>query len=157
SFGLHTAAANVVDFLGKSSPALIIGALVGVKAVGHYTMANQIIRVPDALVSGPVYLAIFAAISARAQELEVAGQLTMRALRGIAVGIAPMFFGLAVVADLAVKLCLGPKWLGSIDVLVLLTPAGFLLCFYSIVAAALLGLGRSAEQFYLTLLTGLFM
>jgi PST family polysaccharide transporter len=157
SFGLHTAAANVADFLGKSSPALIIGAFLGVKAVGHYAMASQIIRIPDALVSGPVYLALFAAISSRAQELEAASLLTMRALRGIAVGIAPMFFGLAVVADLAVKLCLGHKWLGSIEVLILLTPAGFLICLYSIVVAALLGLGRSAEQFHLTVLTGLFM
>ena len=157
SFGLHTAAANVADFLGKSAPALIIGAFLGVKAVGHYSMASQIIRIPDALVSGPVYLAIFAAISARAQELEAAGRLTMRALRGIAVGIAPMFFGLAVIADLAVKLCLGHKWLGTIEVLVLLTPAGFLICLYSIVVAALLGLGRSAEQFHLTVLTGLVM
>jgi O-antigen/teichoic acid export membrane protein len=157
SFGLHAAAANVADFIGKSSPALIVGAFLGVQAVGNYSMANQIIRVPDALVSGPVYLAIFAAISARAQDLEAAGRLTMQALRGIAVGIAPMFFGLAVVADLAVKLFLGHKWLGSIEVLVLLTPAGFLICIYSIVVAALLGLGRAAEQFYLTLLTGLFM
>ena len=157
TFGLHAAAANVADFIGKSSPALIIGAVLGVKAVGHYSMANQIIRVPDALVSGPVYLAIFAAISSRAQDLEAASRLTMRALRGIAVGIAPMFFGLAVVADLAVKLLLGHKWLGTIDVLVLLTPAGFLICLYSTVVASLLGLGRSAEQFHLTLLTGLFM
>jgi O-antigen/teichoic acid export membrane protein len=157
SFGLHAAAANLADFLGKSLPALIVGAFLGVKAVGHYSMANQIIRVPDALVSGPVYLAIFAAISARAHDLEAAGRLTMRAMRGIAVGIAPMFFGLAVVADLAVKLFLGHKWLGSTEVLILLTPAGFLICIYSTVVAALLGLGRSAEQFHLTLLTGLFM
>lgn len=157
SFGLHTAAANVADFVGKSSPLLIVGAFLGVTAVGHYSMANQIIRVPDALVSGPVYLAIFAAVSAQAQDLEAASRLTARALRGVAVGIAPMFFGLAVVADLAVKLFLGHKWLGSIGVLVLITPAGFLICFYSIVVAALLGLGRSAAQFQLTVLTGVFM
>lgn len=156
-FGVHAAAANVADFVGKSAPTMIVGACLGVQAVGHYTMALQLIRVPDSLVSGPVYLAIFAAVSQKVQDLEAAGQLTLRALRGIAVGIAPMFFGLAVVADLAVKLFLGHKWLGSIDVLVLLTPAGFLICFYSIVVAALLGLGRSAEQFHLTLLTGVFM
>jgi PST family polysaccharide transporter len=157
AFGVHTAAANVADFIGKSAPTMIIGALLGVQAVGHYTMAFQLIRVPDSLVSGPVFLAIFAAVSQNVADLEAAGQLTLRALRGIAVGIAPMFFGLATVADLAIKLFLGHKWLGSIEVLILLTPAGFLICFYSIVVAALLGLGRSAEQLHLTVLTGALM
>ena len=157
AFGLNAAAACVVDFLGKAAPVLIIGAYLGVKAVGHYTMAYQLIRIPDSLVTGPVFLAIFSAVSRTCHDLPAAGQLAMRAVRGTAVGLAPMFFGLAVVADLAVKLFLGQKWLGSIDILIWLTPAGFLICFYSIVVATLLGLGRSAEQLYLTLLTGLFM
>jgi polysaccharide transporter, PST family len=157
AFGLHTAGASFADTLSKSAPALIIGALLSVTEVGHYTMAFQLIRVPDALVTGPVYLAIFAAVSRASSDLKAAGELTIRALRGTAVGVAPMFFGLAVVADLAVKLFLGQKWLGAIDILILLTPAGFLICFYSTVIAALLGLGRSAEQLHLTLFTGLFM
>jgi PST family polysaccharide transporter len=156
-FGLHAAAANVADFLGKSAPTLIVGGFLGVAAVGHYAMATQLIRVPDALVSGPVYLALFAAVSSKADNLEAAARLARQALRGIAVGIAPMFFGLAAVADLVVRIFLGHKWLGAIDVLVLMTPAGFLICVYSIVVASLLGLGRSAEQFHLTLATGVVM
>jgi PST family polysaccharide transporter len=157
AFGAHTAAANVADFLGKSAPALIVGAWLGVQAVGCYSMASQIIRVPDALVSGPVYLALFAAVAARAHELDDASLLARRALRGIAVGIAPMFAGLAVTADLAVRVFLGHRWLDATAVLVAMTPAGFLICVYSIVVAALLGLGRSAEQLHLTLATGVFM
>jgi PST family polysaccharide transporter len=157
AFGAHTAAANAADLMGKSAPALIVGAWLGVQAVGHYSMASQIIRVPDALVSGPVYLALFAAVSARAQDLDDASRLARRALRGISVGIAPMFTGLAVTADLAVRVFLGHKWLGAIPVLVAMTPAGFVICVYSIVVAALLGLGRSAEQLHLTVATGVFM
>jgi PST family polysaccharide transporter len=156
-FGAHTALANIADLLGKSAPPLIVGACLGVQAVGHYSMANQIIRVPDALVSGPVYLALFAAVAGRSQELDAAGRLARRALRGIAVGIAPMFAGLAVTADLAVRVFLGPKWLEATSVLVAITPAGFLICVYSIVIAALLGLGRSAAQLHLTLATGVLM
>jgi O-antigen/teichoic acid export membrane protein len=71
--------------------------------------------------------------------------------------VAPIFAGLAMVADLLVKLLLGPKWAGSAPILAWLAPCGFLLCFYSIISACLLGLGRAQSQFRLTVLSGAVM
>jgi PST family polysaccharide transporter len=156
-FGLHAAASNVADFISKNAPTVIVGAFLGVAAVGRYSMSFQLIRLPDSLISGPIYLAIFTAVARLGDDRARAAALASRGLRGVASAVAPIFAGLAMVADLVVKLLLGPKWAGSAPILAWLAPCGFLLCFYSIISACLMGLGRAQSQFRLTLLSGVVM
>src|SRR5262245_51073571 len=54
-FGINSAAASVSDIIGKSLPPLVIGGTLGVTPVGHYSMAYQLTRVPDMVISGPIY------------------------------------------------------------------------------------------------------
>lgn len=157
SFGLHAAASNVADFISKNAPTVIVGGYLGVLAVGHYSMAFQLVRLPDSMISGPVYLAVFTAIARLGEDSVKSAALAIRGLRGVTMAVAPIFGGLAMIADLAVKLVLGPKWASAAPALVLLAPAGFLLCYFSIISAVLMGLGRSQWQFRLTLLTGAVM
>jgi O-antigen/teichoic acid export membrane protein len=157
SFGLHAAASDVADFIGKNAPTVIVGALLGVAAVGRYSMALQLIRLPDSLISGPVYLAVFTAVARLGDDRFRAADLASRGLRGVASAVAPVFAGLAMVADLVVRLLLGPKWVGSETALALMAPAGFFLCFYSIISAVLMGLGESRSQFRLTVLSAIAM
>lgn len=157
SFGLHAAASDVADFIGKNAPTVIVGAILGVTAVGRYSMGLQLIRLPDSLISGPIYLAVFTAVAHMGEDRPKAAALTARSLRGVTSAVAPIFAGLAMVADLIVKLLLGPKWAGSETVLALLAPAGFFLCFYSIISAVLMGLGHSQSQFRLTVLSAIAM
>lgn len=157
SFGLHAAASDVADFIGKNAPTVIIGAILGVAAVGRYSMSLQLIRLPDSLISGPIYLAVFTAVARLGEDRSTAAAMTSRSLRGVACATAPIFGGLAVVADLIVKLLLGPKWVGSEAVLAALAPVGFFVCFYSIISAVLMGLGHSQSQFRLTVLSAVAM
>jgi PST family polysaccharide transporter len=83
--------------------------------------------------------------------------LALRSLRGIVTGLAPLFCGLALTAHLAVLVLLGPAWAPAGPILMLLTPAGFLLCVYSFIGAILMGQGRSEYQFRLNALTGCFL
>jgi PST family polysaccharide transporter len=152
SFGLHSAASNVTDFIGKNAPTLIVGAILGVTEVGRYSMAFQLIRLPDSLISGPVYLAVFTAVARLGEDLPGSAALAARGVRGVIGATAPIFGGLTMVADLIVKLLLGPKWAGSETVLAQLAPAGFFICFYSVISAVLMGLGHSKSQFRLTVL-----
>jgi PST family polysaccharide transporter len=150
SFGLHAAASNVTDFIGKNAPTIIVGAVLGVTEVGRYSMAFQLIRLPDSLISGPIYLAVFTAVARLGDDLSGSAALASRSLRGVVSAVAPIFGGLVMVADLIVKLLLGPKWAGSEGVLAQLAPAGFFICFYSIISSVLMGLGHSKSQFRLT-------
>ena len=157
AFGLNVSAANIADFASKNAPQLIVGAFLGVTAVGRYAMGFQLTRMPDAIITGPIYLAVFTAVARLGDDRAAIMAMASRVLRGVTIGLAPVFAGLALVADLAVQLMLGSKWLGAIPVLILLCPAGFLLCFFSIISAVLMGVGRAELQLKLTVLSGLAM
>jgi PST family polysaccharide transporter len=156
-FGLNAVGANLADFANKNLPTVIIGGLIGVAAAGHYSMGYQIVRVPELIISGPLYLSIFASVAQWGDDRRGTAPLALRGLRGIVTALAPLFCGLALVAHVAVLLLLGPAWAPTAPILMLLTPAGFFLCVYSFTGAIFMGLGRSHYQFRLTVLSGCFL
>ena len=152
-FGINSAAANLSDIITRNLPPLVVGGTLGVTPLGHYSMAYQLTRVPDLVISGPIYLSMLTAVARVDREL--ARPLVLRSLRIVVVALAFLFCALALTADLATNLLLGPKWADTAPVLAALAPAGFLICLYSFMGAVLLGLGNSARQFTLSLLSGL--
>lgn len=151
AFGLSTTGAILADFVSRNLDSLIVGAVMGVSSLGFYAMAYQIVRVPDMLISGPLYLYIFTAMSRTAGDARRSAALAVSALRLGSAVLAPLFCGLALTADLAVPLVLGPKWLGAIAPLQLLSGAGFFFCLCSIMATTAMGLGRSRLQLSMSL------
>jgi PST family polysaccharide transporter len=120
-------------------------------------MGYQIVRVPDLIISGPLYLSIFASVAHRGNDNHEAAELALRGFRGVVAALAPLFCGLALVAHLVVLLLLGPAWATTAPILRLLAPAGFFLCIYSFIGAIFMGLGRSEYQFRLIALTGVLL
>ena len=155
-FGAKSVGSTLADFASRNVDNMIIGAVLGATALGYYAMAYQVIRIPDMLISGPLYLYTFTAVSrvANADDREAVRSLARAGLRLTAVIIAPLFLGLALVADLAVRLLLGEKWLGAIAPLRWLTVAGFGFCLCSMIAAMLNGMGRAGLQLRLSLTLG---
>ena len=154
SFGLHGVGANIADFVGKNTATVVVGAGLGVAALGHYAMAYQLVRIPELVISGPLYLSILTAIALVARDRAVAARQSMTSIRLFVTALAPMFGGLTIVAPPLVGLILGDRWVEAGPVLAALAPAGFFLCLYSVVGAILMGMGRSDRQFRLTLLVG---
>jgi len=153
-FGINSVAANVSDVISRNLPPLVVGGTLGVTPLGHYSMAYQLARVPDLVISGPIYLSVFTAV-AQSADRDLARGLVLRSLRIMIAVLAFLFCGLALTADLATDLLLGPKWADTSPVLAALAPAGFLICVYSFINAVLLGLGNSARQFLLSVFCGL--
>jgi O-antigen/teichoic acid export membrane protein len=151
-FGINSAAANLSDFIGRNLPALVVGGTLGVTPLGHYSMAYQLTRVAELVISGPVNLSILTAV-ARTPDRREARTLVMGSLRIIVAALAFLFCGLALTADLATAILLGPKWSDTAPVLAALAPAGFFICLYSFLGAVFLGLGNSARQLTLSLLS----
>lgn len=157
AFGLNNVGANIADFAGRSAPALVVGATLGVIATGQYALAYQLVRIPELVISGPLMLATFTAVSALAAAGSDPAAAITRTLRLTMAVLAPLFCGLALTGDLIVDLFLGPAWRGAGPALMALAPAGVFLCLYSLIGAALMGLGRSDLQFRLALACGLAM
>ncbi|RAK50702.1 oligosaccharide flippase family protein [Phenylobacterium deserti] len=153
-FGFSTIGAMLSDFAARNLDTLIIGGVLGATSLGFYSMAYQIIRVPDMLIVGPLYLYIFTAVSRTGSggRPEAIHELALASVRLSAAGLMPLFVGLALVADLAVSVVLGSKWLGAIPSLQLLGGAGFAIGMCAMMATNLMGRGRAGLQFRLSLL-----
>jgi len=155
-FGTHCAAANFADLAGKYLPPLIVGGWLGVTTLGHYAMASQLMRVPEMVISGPIYLAIFTAV-AQAPNRQAARAMVFSSFRILLTVLALTFCGLGLTADLVTDLLLGAGWSDTAPMLAALAPAGFFVCLYSFLGAVLLGSGNSSQQFKLTLFCSLAM
>lgn len=155
-FGVHSVGANLSDFVSRNVDNLIVGGVLGTVALGYYAMAYQIVRVPDLIISGPLYLYVFTAVSRAAHDgaRGKAADLAVSALRLASSVLAPTFVGLAIISPLAVALVLGEKWHDAAPVLTHLTAAGFGFAHCFVMGAILMGLGRSHLQFRMTALAG---
>ena len=155
-FGANNLGSMLADYISRNVDNMIVGAALGATTLGYYAMAYQVIRVPDMLITGPFYYYIFTALS-RAEhsgDRTAVQRLTEGCLRLGSAALAPLFCGLALTADLAVPLVLGPKWLAAIEALRWLAVAGFGFCVCSMMAAMLTGVGRASLQFRLSIFLG---
>lgn len=148
-FSANNLAANLVSYIGKSAPILIVSSVVGVSAAGQYSMGSQFSRVTDMVVSDPIKMATFSAVSG-AGARHVAAQFVTRALRILIILLAPLCVGLMLTAGLITAVLLGPKWIETAPILAALAPGTLILCFYSFANAAMLGEGLSGRVFKLT-------
>ena len=155
-FGRHNIGASLGDFVTRNLDNVIVGGALGALALGYYAMAYQIIRVPDLVISGPLYLYIFSgvagAVGGRSGRSPAA--ISLAALRLAATSLAPLFAGLGLLAGPAVELVLGPRWRGATEALAWLSVAGLGFSLSSVAAAILMGLGRSELQFRMAMVSG---
>jgi PST family polysaccharide transporter len=155
-FGVHSIGSNLSDFVSRNVDNMIVGGVLGTVALGYYAMAYQIVRVPDLIISGPLYLYVFTAVSRAAHDgaRGKAADLAVSALRLASSVLAPTFVGLTIISPLAVALVLGDKWLEAAPVMSRLAAAGFGFAHCFVMGAILMGLGRSHLQLRMTALAG---
>lgn len=150
-FGLHSIGSNLSDFTARNADNLIVGGVLGATAVGFYAMAYQIVRVPDLIISGPLFLYVFTAFAKAAKDR--VAELAVSALRLTATILAPVFTGLAIISPLAVRLVLGDSWAPAGPVLTHLAMAGFGFSHCLVCGAMLMGLARSHLQFRMSMVS----
>lgn len=153
-FGFNAAGFGLSEYASRNVDNFLIGVILGIAALGHYAIAYQVVSIPSLLITGPLYFSIFTAVARRVGQGEATHTLVLSCFRVLALATTPVFFGMALTADFAVRLALGPKWTAAQDLIVLLAPAGLLVCIYSFTAAVVMGAGRSERQFRLSLLSG---
>jgi PST family polysaccharide transporter len=150
-YGVNMVGASLSDFGTKNIPVMLIAGAFGSAGAGRFGLANQLARIPELVVAGPLYLPVFtAAARAQADGAELAPMVN-RLLRVCLTGLAPLFVGWILVADLATHAILGPKWIGTEVLMQLIAPGSLAMCMILMLAAVLQGIGRSDTQFRLSL------
>jgi PST family polysaccharide transporter len=149
-FGAHVVGSGLADFATKNLPIMIIAGYLASAAAGRFALANQLARIPELVIAGPLYLPLFVLAARSQSERDSLMRMANRMLRVGIAALGPLYCGWAITADLVLSLVLGPKWHGTEVLLRLLTPASFLSCLFVMFAAILQGAGRPGTQFRLS-------
>jgi PST family polysaccharide transporter len=102
------------EFLSTNSDRLIGGRLLGSAALGEYTFASTLAWAPAEKISSMVTRvtpALFGRVRGDAAEMR---RYLLNITEAVTLVTMPIFVGLAVVADDAIDLALGPKWAGMV-------------------------------------------
>ena len=150
--GTPLVGSNLLNLFSMSVDALLVGRILGVKELGYYVLAFQIVRIPEAILNGPVFLTFLPAIARLDTKSPAATTLLLQALRMMLAISAPLMLGLAATAGLALPLLLGTRWQPAVMLLMLLAPPAIAQTLGWLARALLIGRGRSSLQFRLSLL-----
>jgi len=152
NFGANVMGVGVLDFVSRNIDNLLVGAFLGIAALGHYSMAYQIMRMPELVIAGPVCMSLYPALCAVADDVVLFRRDALAYIGLVASVILPIFAGLAAVADLAIGTVLGEKWRAAEPVLVWLGPAGVAFCAYAVFGTILYAKGKAHLQLRLSLI-----
>lgn len=152
SFGLFFALTRLISTLNANLDFLIVGKLISPGALGFYTLAFNMSRIPTKTVANIVVRVAFP-VSARLQSNQGLGRqnylLQLNLLNAVVIPSAVLMM---VMPHTLVRLIYGPGWEETAQLLAILALPGAIASLTTLNAPILLGNGRSDWSFYINLL-----
>ena len=148
-FGGHLMGFGAVIYWSMNVDKLVIGRWIGSSALGIYSLADKLMRLPLVNVSDVTTSVMFPALSAIQDEVEAVRRAYLRGSRMIALITFPMMIALGVLAEPAILVVYGSKWRESIVILQLLCFAGVAQSMYNTAGWIYLSQGRTDILFRL--------
>jgi O-antigen/teichoic acid export membrane protein len=145
---------NLLVFLRDRGPDLVIGRIVGKVPLGSFVVARDISNMPTSELIAPINRAIFPGFARQAAQLERLRRTFLDSLSIIWMIGLPVAIGLAVTADLIVRVVLGPQWFAAIPPMRILAIYGALMILHGNGGYVYIALGRPRV---LTATSGIFV
>ena len=142
---------NVLNFFRFRFIDFIIGRFAGSHALGIYNVAFSISNLPTTEMTAPINRAVLPGYSRISDNLNHLRQSFLNVISVVAVFALPAGVGIAVTAELVVKVFLGDKWLDAIEVIQVLAIFGTVTAMQSNVSAVFLSLKKPEVFTYLAL------
>lgn len=143
SFGLYQMGERSINYLNSNLDYLLIGSMLGARALGYYTLAYNLIIRPSTMINPVITKVAFPVFSLIQSETDKLRRGYLKVLQLLAMVNFPMMVGLAVVAPVAVPLIFGDQWLPSVILIQILTIVGLLRSTGNPVGSLLLAKGRA--------------
>jgi O-antigen/teichoic acid export membrane protein len=143
SFGLYQMGEKAVNYFNSNLDYLLIGSLLGAKALGYYTLAYNLVLRPSQRINPVITRVAFPVFSKVQNNTEKLKRGYLKVLQLLSTINFPLMAGLAVVASVAVPLIFGEQWLPSIILIQILTIVGLLSSTVNPVGSLLLSKGRA--------------
>ncbi len=146
-FGSNLMGVTIVYYWARDFDKLAIGRLLGSSALGIYSLADKLMRLPFENVTGTTTAVMFPALSAMQDEIESVKRTYLRATRMIALLTFPMMIGLCILAEPAILVVYGNKWREAIGVTQVLCLSGLVQSIYPTAGWIFLSRGRADMMF----------
>ena len=140
---------GIIIYWSVNIDKLVIGRWIGSSALGFYSLADKLMRLPLTNVTEISTTVMFPALSAIQDHVETVERAYLRGTRMIALLTFPMMIGLSVLAEPAILVVYGNKWRESIIILQLLCFAGMAQSIYNTANWIFLSQGRTDTLFRL--------
>jgi len=111
---------SLMQFLHGRAADFIIGRAAGTPALGSFTLAQDIARMPAGEIAAPVHRAVFPGFVKLAQDRELLRQAYLGVASALMLMVMPAGVGLCLLAQPAVSLLLGSNWLSVVPIVQLL-------------------------------------
>jgi len=128
AYGLKSTANDIVIHFRNQVSNLLISRMVGPAAVGIYNKAESLGRMPHSMISGPIYQAVFRAMSVMQDERGKSKYMFLRTVSLLTVYTLPFYIGAALLADPLILFVYGEQWAASAPILKIIALAGILFC-----------------------------
>lgn len=148
-FSGHLMGFGAVIYWSQNVDKLVIGRWIGSSALGIYSLADKLMRLPLVNVTDVTSSVMFPALSAIQHDLEAVKRAYMRGVRMIALITFPMMIALSALAEPAILVVYGAKWRSAIVILQLLCFGGMAQSIYSTAGWIFLSRGRTDILFRL--------
>ena len=135
----------------------IIGRLAGARHLGLYTISFEISNLPTTELIAPINRAVYPGYSRVASDLGALRQNFLNVIALITLFALPAGLGIAVTAELIVKVALGEKWLDTIPLIQTLALYGVITALQTNIVYIFLVLGKPRTITALSALYALFL
>ena len=142
AFSANVLGNDVASYAVMNMDIIIIGRMLGSEALGYYSLALNLVKMPVTRLSAVVSKVAFPAFSAIQDDLVKLQKGYLKASALLSIIIFPLLIGLALFAREFITIFMGPKWMNMAMPLVILVPLGLAKSVGVIRWPVLLALGR---------------
>ncbi|MES9665971.1 MOP flippase family protein [Bacillus nitratireducens] len=142
SFGLYQLGERTVHYINSNLDYIIIGSLLGSKALGYYTIAFNLIILPISKINPIVTRVAFPVFSKIQNNIPLLKSSYFKVIRVLSFINFPYFFGLFISAPILVPVVFGEKWMPSVVLIQILAFVGMTRAIVNPIGALVMARGR---------------
>jgi len=143
---------NILAFLRQRMPNLMLGKIASATDVGFFAISRDISRLPTTELSAPINRAAFPGYAKISNDLPRLREGFLKLLGGAGIVVVPAGIGIAVTAELLIRVFLGDRWLPATATMAVLGLYGAIGGLQSNGMAVYLAIGKPRLQFVMQLI-----
>lgn len=152
-FGLYITAKSIFNNLFVYLDEIIIGTLLGTDTLGIYHFAKNLISYIMRIISLPISEVTYPLLAKIKSNIEMFNNTYIKIIKTNAFFSIPAYIGIGIIAEFAIPIFFGDKWILAIDLVKILSIWGLFKTLYSgIITSALYSFGKSDWVFYATVI-----